>query len=176
MEKLSVDCENRFNDLLCSNSLKRKHCNKGYTLIELFIVIAIIGTLSAIAVPSYLRYKYEAKTVVAITDIQMIEKQIDLFVFDNNGQFPNGLNNLPNIGTVRDPWGNPYQYLRINGGPPGTEGQRRKDHFLVPVNSDYDLYSVGADGQSKPAFTASKSQDDIVRANDGGYVGLVSDY
>lgn len=83
VEKLSVVCENRFNDLLCSSSSKRKGSNKGYTLIELFIVIAIIGTLSAIAVPSYLRYKYEAKTVVAITDIQMIEKQIALFVFDN---------------------------------------------------------------------------------------------
>jgi general secretion pathway protein G len=46
----------------------------------------------------------------------------------------------------------------------------------VPINSDFDLYSVGRDGQSAPALTAKVSQDDIVRANNGGFVGLASDY
>ena len=46
----------------------------------------------------------------------------------------------------------------------------------MPVNSDYDLYSMGQDRGSVPAFTAKASQDDIVRANDGAYVGLASEF
>jgi general secretion pathway protein G len=164
------------NDFPCSKSLSRNSWNSGFTLIEVIIVIAIIGTISAIAVPNYIKYRYDALIAVAITDIRIIEKQIALFIHDNEGQFPDSLNNLPNNITINDPWGNPYQYLRINGGPPAAAGQARKDHFLVPVNSDYDLYSMGVDGQSQAPFTVPVSQDDIVRANDGGYVGLVSDY
>ncbi len=47
---------------------------------------------------------------------------------------------------------------------------------MVPVNTDYDLYSMGKDGKSTSPFTAKASQDDIVRANNGGFLGLVSDY
>ena len=52
----------------------------------------------------------------------------------------------------------------------------RKDHNLVPVNSDFDLYSMGKDEATNSTFTAKVSEDDIVRANNGGYVGLVSEY
>ena len=47
---------------------------------------------------------------------------------------------------------------------------------MVPVNSDYDLYSMGADGDSQTPFTAEASQDDIVRCGNGSYIGLVSNY
>jgi general secretion pathway protein G len=46
----------------------------------------------------------------------------------------------------------------------------------VPLNSTFDLYSKGRDGQSQPPLTATASQDDIVRATDGNYVGLASRY
>ena len=52
----------------------------------------------------------------------------------------------------------------------------RKDHRLVPINSDYDLYSMGKDGRSVSPLTARHSHDDIIRANDGDYVGLAKDY
>ena len=52
----------------------------------------------------------------------------------------------------------------------------RKDRFLVPINSCYDLYSMGKDGQSVPPLTAKASWDDIVRANDGAFVGLAWQY
>ena len=172
----SLDRENSVNGFASSKYFNRNGSNRGFTLIEIMIVIAIIGTLSAIALPNYLKYKNNARIAVAVSDIRMIEKQIALFVFDNNGQLPNNLNQLPTIGIVNDPWGNPYRYLRINGGLPNAVGLARKDHFLIPVNSDYDLYSIGKDGLTQSAFTAAKSKDDIVRANDGGYVGLVSNY
>lgn len=55
-------------------------------------------------------------------------------------------------------------------------GAKRKDRNLVPLNTDYDLYSRGPDGQSVSPLTAAKSKDDIIRANNGGYVGTAEDY
>ncbi len=75
-----------------------------------------------------------------------------------------------------DPWGHPYRYLPFDSGIPGWQGERRKDKNLVPINSKFDLYSCGADGDSKPPLTAKASRDDIVYANDGGYIGPASDY
>ena len=51
------------------------------------------------------------------------------------------------------------------------KGKLRKDKFLVPLNSDYDLYSMGPDGKSVPPLTAKASRDDILRANDGEFFG-----
>jgi general secretion pathway protein G len=52
----------------------------------------------------------------------------------------------------------------------------RKDKNLHPLNSDFDLYSIGKDGESRQPLTAKWSRDDVVRANDGGFVGLASEY
>jgi general secretion pathway protein G len=159
--------------LPCSDNRVQKLSPRGFTLIEIIIAMAIIGTLSAMAVPNYLKYKEKGKVAVAITDVRIIEKQINVYAIDTGG-LPDSLNVL-SISNIIDPWNNPYQYLRIDGGnaPPG---KLRKDHFLVPVNTDYDLYSMGKDGKSQSPFTANASQDDIVRVNNGGFVGLVSDY
>ena len=46
----------------------------------------------------------------------------------------------------------------------------------MPINSDYDLYSMGEDGGTRPPLTARPSQDDIVRAGDGGFVGLAEEF
>ena len=59
---------------------------------------------------------------------------------------------------------------------PRNRGNARKDHSLVPINSDFDLYSMGPDGQSSPPLTARQSRDDIVRANNGNFVGVAADY
>ena len=54
--------------------------------------------------------------------------------------------------------------------------QPRKDRFLHPINSDYDLYSMGKDGESVGPLTAKKSHDDVIRANDGSFVGLAVEF
>ena len=175
VKNLSLDCDNSVNDFVCSRRFIRNSCNKGFTLIEIMIVIAIIGTLSAIALPNYLKYKNNARITAAIADIRIIEKQIALFLIDNNGQYPDSLNDLPNNSIVNDPWGNPYQYLRIDGGAGNPQGVCRRNMSDNPVNTDYDLFSMGKDGEYKKSFKDKESRDDVVRAYEGRYVGLVSE-
>jgi general secretion pathway protein G len=153
-----------------SGLINRKTCG-GFTLVELMIVIALLGTLTGIAVPSYVTYKEKAQIGVAITEISKLSKDIVSFQLEM-GRLPNNINELP-VNTFTDPWGNPYQYQPVAGTP---QGQLRKDRFVVPVNTDYDLYSMGKDGKSSPPFTANDSRDDIVRANNGAYIGPVSQY
>lgn len=135
------------------------------------IVIALVGTLAAIALPNYLEYREKAKIAVAIGDIRAMEKMIANFTLDND-RLPSSLAEI-GMGGWLDPWGVPYQFVVVAGTP---TGKLRKDRFLVPVNTDYDLYSKGRDRKSVTPFTAAASQDDIVRANDGGYVGLASGF
>ena len=52
----------------------------------------------------------------------------------------------------------------------------RKDHKLNPINSDFDLYSMGKNGVSKTQISNKDSLDDVIRANNGGFVGRASDF
>jgi general secretion pathway protein G len=143
--------------------------------VELLFVIAILGILGAIAVPVWNNYLDEARNTAAMADIRTIESEIVKFHAER-GSPPNTLAEA-GLPTRLDPWGHPYEYLRIAGLPKkDVKGKWRKDRFLVPLNSDFDLYSKGKDGNSSPPLTAKASQDDIVRANGGAYVGLASDY
>ncbi len=99
---------------------------------------------------------------------------IDLYR-TNNRVFPNSLADINMAGKL-DPWNHPYKYLNLSPVPHGMNGKVRKDKNLVPINSDFDLYSMGKDGASQAPLTAAASRDDVVRANDGRFVGLASDY
>lgn len=148
----------------------------GFTFIELILAIAIVGVLSAIALPAYNNYREKALITRCIADIRMIELEIKDYVA-RNSRYPDG-DDLSVLGhpPLNDPWGHPYQYLNIADDPGKGKGKYRKDRFLVPLNSDYDLYSMGPDGKTVPPLTAKASEDDIVRANDGQYVGVAEDY
>lgn len=146
----------------------------GFTLIELIIIIAVIGILSAIAIPTYASYKEKQKISACKLDIKTIDTAIRNYFTENNG-YPDTLADV-NLAGMRDPWGNPYQYLNIAGSGKKTPGGARKDHFMVPINTDFDLYSMGPDGMSVAPLTAKASRDDIIRANDGQYIGPASEY
>ncbi len=146
---------------------------QGLTLIELIISMSIISILAAIAIPSFFSYMNKTQITRVNAEIRMLEKEILYFDLINH-HLPNSLDDIGYSG-LSDPWGNPYRYTRIDGGST-PKGKWRKDRFLVPVNTDFDLYSMGKDGKSRSPFTAKHSRDDIVRANNGGYIGLAADY
>lgn len=145
----------------------------GVTLIELLLSLTIVGILTSVAVTSYGFVRERQDIVQATVDIQTIEGLLERYFIANN-RYPDSLTDIPGAAALRDPWGNPYQYLNI--ATVKGKGKLRKDHNLVPLNTDYDLYSMGKDGRSVSPLTAQASRDDIVRANNGGFIGLASDY
>ncbi len=146
----------------------------GFTLVELMIAIAIVAALAVVAVPSYQRYRDRAAVAQAESDIAAIAALISLYRLDSR-VFPNSLADINMAGKL-DPWNHPYKYLNLSPVALGMAGKVRKDKNLVPINSDFDLYSMGKDGASQAPLTAAVSRDDVVRANDGRFVGLASDY
>jgi len=144
----------------------------GFTLIELLVVISILGILAAIAMLNSMTYIEKARIAKAITEIRILEKGIMCYEIAE-GVLPDNLGDV-GFGNLIDPWGKPYQYLNfedVHG-----MGKLRKAPGEVPINSDFDLYSKGRDGQSQTPLTAKASRDDIVRANNGRYVGIASNY
>lgn len=167
--------------LKLSNILKRiktRHCSgsgpyyPGFTLLELIVVVAITGILAGIGIPMYYTFLEKAKITRAVSEISMLEREILAYEV-NNGKLPESLDDIGRSG-LEDPWGNPYQYLNfsnVNG-----NGKKRKDHMLVPINDFFDLFSMGRDGKSQSPLTAKASHDDIIRAHNGRFIGLASEY
>ena len=144
----------------------------GFTLIELMVVIAILGTITGIAIPAYQSYIEKARIAKAIAEISTIQGEIAAYSTERQ-ELPDTLGDIGR-GNLLDPWDNKYQYLSfadITG-----KGKMRKDRFMVPLNTDYDLCSMGKDGKTKIPLTAKDSHDDVIRANDGRFIGLASEY
>lgn len=135
------------------------------------IALAIAGLIMMVAVPAYQDYSKRVEADQAVNDIVLIQFQIDDYEL-TTGNLPNSLSDI-GLNAMEDPWGSPYVYANHDVVPPG---HRRKDHSLVPINSDYDLYSKGEDGLTTWPLTASHSKDDIIRGRDGGYVGIATEY
>jgi general secretion pathway protein G len=146
--------------------------SSGLTVVELVVALLIAGVMAAIAVPAYQNYRDRLRIDQAKQDILAMSAVIANFYQDAHA-YPDSLADV-GLGGVRDPWGNPYGYLNL--GDRNARGHARKDHSLVPINTDFDLYSMGPDGRSSPPLTARNSRDDIVRANNGAFVGVAADY
>ena len=125
-----------------------KRFARGFTLIEVMVVVVILGLLAAIVVPKVMSRPDEARAVAARADIAAIQQALKLYRLDNVS-YPSteqGLQALVTRPTTqpipnnwktggyldrvpKDPWGNDYQYLN-----PGTR-------------SEIDVFSLGADGK-----------------------------
>jgi len=147
---------------------------RGFTLVEMAMTGTCLALLTAIAVPSYARIMQKTQVSQCVTDLSKIALRIQGYTIAN-GSAPMSLNDL-GMTLPKDPWGRDYRFLNFNSPDPGVSGQIRKDHNLHPLNTEYDLYSVGKDGSSAAALTARSSRDDVIWARDGAFVGLASDY
>jgi len=146
---------------------------RGFTLVELAIALAIMGILGALTITQYMAYIERVRVARAVIELKDISAQLDPTAFEG-GKLPNSLADI-GLGGRKDPWGRPYVYLKIRGNPVAGFKTRR-DQFLVPINSDYDLYSRGKDGKTSLILTNPFSLDDVIRGNDGAFLGLAAKY
>ncbi|WP_052452533.1 type II secretion system major pseudopilin GspG [Noviherbaspirillum autotrophicum] len=138
----------RNNLVLRSRNALSRHVSRGFTLIEIMVVVVIMGILAALVVPKLMGRTDDARITAAKQDIATLMQALKLYKLDNQ-RYPTteqGLQALiakPTSGPAangwksggyvdklpKDPWGNSYQYLS-----PGVKGE-------------VDVFSYGADGQ-----------------------------
>jgi len=135
------------------------------------IALAMLGLLIALAVSAYEPRREGMRVKQAVLDIQALQFKIEQAKLEF-GSLPLSLELLAD--GLLDPWGNPYQSLSFADNTGNREV--RKDKNLGPINSEYDLNSLGADGMTQSPLTAKVSCDDVIRANSGAFIGLAKDY
>jgi general secretion pathway protein G len=147
------------------------HRIRGMTLLELLIAASIISILAVIGYLGVQEFIYRGQVSQATADICRIDMRLQRF-FAENVAYPATLAEIGENNRL-DPWGNPYEYWPITG---DKDQKVRKDKNLHPINTDFDLCSRGRDGNTNLALTSQASQDDIIRANNGKFIGLASKY
>lgn len=145
---------------------------RGFTLVEILLVLAAGALILAIAVPSLASYLDRSRLVESTVQIGEMSKKIYQYE-KSKGALPSDLDDL-GLDSLRDPWGRPFEYYNVR--TTTGKGKPRKDKKLKPVNSDFDLYSLGRDGMSEPSLNHKDSRDDIVRAREGAFVGLAEEF
>jgi general secretion pathway protein G len=137
---------------------------------DVIAVLAATLLLGSFAVPAFNGYVERSRVARAVSDIGTLSLQLYRWQRETNALPAN----LAEAGLGGDdPWGRPYIYMRAEG---ASQAQLRKDDELAPLNSDFDLYSLGPDGVTALALPAAPSRDDVVRAADGAYIGRAANY
>jgi general secretion pathway protein G len=145
---------------------------RAFSLVETLVVCALLSTLASIAAGIYVSALHTARVARAVGDLHAIGLDIQQFHLHHN-RYPTTLTEARPL-VPNDPWGRPYVYTDLS--QRGSRGRARKDGRLNPINSDFDLYSVGADGRTITPLGAPVSRDDVIRGRDGGFLGLASDF
>jgi general secretion pathway protein G len=143
---------------------------RGVTRLEISAGIAAVLVCASLAVPAFTGYVERGRVARAVSDIGTLSLQLDRWQRDGRA-LPATLAEAGLGGT--DPWGRPYIYQRVAGTSPA---RLRKDGQRAPLNTDFDLFSMGPDGASAAPLPAEPSRDDVVRADDGAFIGLAINY
>ena len=144
---------------------------RGFTLVESLMAVGLIGILAAVALPSYQSHVARTRSQLAVQDLAVMSAIILNYSRDARA-YPASLSDVGMAGRA-DPWGRPYVYYNVEA---NGRGHARKDRALNPINTDFDLYSMGVDGQTQPQITQRDSRDDVIRAGNGSFVGLARDF
>lgn len=144
---------------------------RGFTIAEMVFALLVAGLILAIGFPAVERYVERTRILESIVKLGDMSKKIKAYELAN-GTLPDTLA-VVGLDTERDPWGYEYEYFTRDS---KGNGKPRKDKKLKPLNSDFDLYSVGRDGVSQPSLGHADSRDDIVRARDGGFIGTAEEF
>jgi len=146
---------------------------RAFTLIEVISVLVILTIAVLLGYPKYLENVTHARNARAIGELDAMVAELQGY-FADHGEFPTSLAGIGR-NTLLDPWGNPYRYLSFATVPTNARGipqGSRRDRFNVPINTYYDLYSMGEDGQTVASLTSDKGRNDVIVARDGGFIGL----
>jgi general secretion pathway protein G len=143
----------------------------GWTLLELLMALGVLAVLLSLAVPAWTGYRNKAKSLQAGQEIALMATVIEGFR-NERGAYPDSLDDVQ-LGGRQDPWGRAYRYYNVEK---RGRGGARKDRALNPINTDFDLSSAGADGETHGQVSHRRSADDILRANNGRFVGLGADF
>lgn len=149
----------------------RRQASLGFTLVELMLAVLLVAVLLALAVPAYTSHRNKVLSGHAAKEIAMMSAAIEAWRLDNRA-YPPSLAAV-NFGGRLDPWGRAYHYYNIDG---GNRGGARKDRRLNPINTDFDLYSFGPDGVSHSQISNRRSEDDVIRAGNGRFVGIAKNF
>jgi general secretion pathway protein G len=143
---------------------------RGFTLAETLLAMALVAVGVDTVYAKITSEVEQSRIQRAAQDLTAIERVLEAYRQVHH-ELPA---TLAELGTAvpLDPWGHPYEYVNFEFS--GTAGQRTFDG--LPINSDYDLYSRGADGRTEANLRTEAAHDDIVRARDGAYVGPAADF
>jgi general secretion pathway protein G len=149
--------------------------NKGFSLVELITVIGIIAALAAMTIPAFNNYVNNSKKARAASEIRTLSTEISGYYLDR-GYNPATLADI-NRPNYKDPWKRDYVYYNFTATPvlplplaPAAQAPL-KDFINIPINTDFDLYSLGQDGNTAEVAGVAVTDDDIARFNNGSHVG-----
>ena len=142
----------------------------GFTLAETLIATALLA-VGADAIVGGISGQLERTRIEgAKQELGQIESAIEGYRTRHH-ELPGSLADLGSAVPL-DPWGHSYVYVNFDAS--GTVGQRNYDG--LPINSEYDLYSLGTDGRTEADLWSETARDDVVRARDGTFVGSAGDF
>jgi len=145
---------------------------RAFSLVETLVVCGLIATLASLSAGIYVNALKRARITRAIGDLRALDTDIRAFHTRFN-RYPTTLAEA-RMPVPMDPWGSPYVYTDLT--ERSSRGRARKDGRLNPINADFDLYSVGEDRRTSTPLTAANSKDDVIRAREGAFLGLASEF